>query len=307
MFGGVEKINSIDRRSFIKYLASIGIFAFTGKLFGSNSVEMLEKIDQVIGHEGSFIQPFFPYPPPVEGADFAMAIDIGACIGCRRCLHACKLENNIPDEPDDMQWINLYEMQDTKSVSDVEMLPPPGSNELYTKSPKEGFWYLSFNCFHCEDPPCTKVCPTEATYKDKDGLVLVDYDRCIGCRACMGACPYSARHFNWFQPELPPERISPIDGTIIPINPKVQRRYKGVVEKCTFCVHRIRAGNPVPRCVEVCPTRARHFGDLNDPSTEVYKIVHDLRTIRIRQDLNTGPHLFYFTRGKKWLKDGKMV
>ena len=96
-------------------------------------------------------------------------------------------------------------------------------------------------------------------------IINFNYDRCIGCRACMGACPYSARHFNWFQPELPPERISPIDGTIIPINPKVQRRYKGVVEKCTFCVHRIRAGNPVPRCVEVCPTRARHFGDLNDP------------------------------------------
>ncbi len=247
------------------------------------------------------------YLPPVAGADFAMAIDVGACIGCRRCLHACKLENNVPDAPSNTEWIDLFEMTDAQTLTEIDSIPPVSGNRYYTESPRAGFWYFTFNCFHCANPPCTKVCPTGATYKDPDGLVLVDYDKCIGCRACLGACPYEARRFNWWKPELPPARLNPITGQMEALNPLVPTRERGVIEKCTFCVHRIRNGNPVPRCVEVCPVRARHFGDLNDPNTEVAKIVKDLITVRIREDLNTGPHLFYFTRGVRWGKDGERV
>ncbi len=247
------------------------------------------------------------YLPPVSGADFAMAIDVGACIGCRRCLHACKLENNVPDAPSNTEWIDLFEMKNGTTLTEVDRIPPDGSNRYYEVSPLAGFWYLSFNCFHCKNPPCTKVCPTGATYKDPDGLVLIDYDKCIGCRACLGACPYNARRFNWWTPELPASRLNPITGQMEALNPLVPVREKGVMEKCTFCAHRIRNGNPVPRCVEVCPTRARHFGDLNDPNTEVARIVKNLVTVRIREDLGTSPHLFYFTRGVKWGQDGERL
>jgi Fe-S-cluster-containing dehydrogenase component len=297
-------MTKVGRRSFLRFLASIGLVALSGDLFSEKGKDILEIVEQ---QQESTIPHMIPYPKPVEGADFAMAIDVGACIGCRRCLHACKLENNVPDAPSNMEWIDLFEMDNNDSVSKIERIPPEGGDPYYTESPEKGFWYFSFNCFHCEDPPCTKVCPTGATYKDKDGLVLVDYSLCIGCRACLGACPYNARRFNWWKPDLPKERLNPITGEMEPLNPLVPVRDKGVMEKCTFCVHRIRAGNPVPRCVEVCPTRARHFGDLNDPNTEVYKIRNQLITVRIREDLGTSPHLFYFTRGKKWLASGEMV
>ncbi len=291
----------ISRRAFIKYLAGLSLFSLLGGFMGRKFNEILNSFS----NESSEL--LYPYPPPVKGANFAMMIDIGACIGCRRCLWGCKLENNVPDEPSYIEWIDLFEMENTRPVTEVDRIPPKGSNQRYTESPKKGFWYLSFNCFHCDNPPCTKVCPTGATYKDEDGLVLVDYEKCIGCRYCMSACPYNARRFNWWEPEHPPVRVNPIDGSVEPLNPKVPLRPRGNVEKCTFCVHRIRNGNPVPRCVEVCPTRARHFGDLNDPDSEVSNILKTLRTHRIREDLNTGPMLFYFTRGVKWTREGERL
>ncbi len=292
-------MDKMDRREFVKYLTSLGLISVANTLKGNSVLGLFDNVEEDAG-----IPHMIPYPKPNPSADYAMAIDVGACIGCRRCLHACKLENNIPDEPSNMQWINVFEMEQGQSLSTIDTIPPEDSNQYYFESPRKGYWYFSFNCFHCADPACTKVCPTGATYKDKDGLVLIDYDICIGCRACLGACPYNARHFNWWKPELPPERLNRITGEMEPLNPEVPVRDKGVMEKCTFCVHRIRNGNPVPRCVEVCPVRARHFGDLNDPDSEVAKIKEKLITTRIREDLNTNPHMFYFTRGVKWDKNG---
>lgn len=254
--------------------------------------------------------PFIPkkagiiYPDPVEGASFGMMIDVGACIGCRRCLYACKLENNVPDAPGNMHWIDIFEMENERPVSEIENLPPLHSEIDYEDAPKRDHWYLSFNCFHCENPPCTKVCPTGATFKDKDGLVMMNYDICIGCRYCMAACPYNARRFNWWTPEHPETRTSLIDGSEVPINPKVPLRPRGVVEKCTLCVHRIRDGVSKPRCVEVCPVRARHFGDYNDPESEVSILLKTERTHRIREVLGTRPKIYYFTRGVKWNEKG---
>ncbi len=147
-------------------------------------------------------------------------------------------------------------------------------------------------CYHCDNAPCVKVCPTCATYKEKDGLVLMDYGRCIGCRLCVVACPYSARRFNWWQGTVPADNVNPL----VPV------RSVGVVEKCTFCVHRVRQGK-LPRCVEVCPVRARHFGNLKDPESEVVKILEANMSFRLLEEINTDPRIWYITRGKKWTED----
>jgi len=294
-------MSKMDRRDFIKTLMALGVVTAVGDYSGRRIRDIASRAVQTTTQAQSF------YPSAVEGARYSMMIDVGACIGCRRCLHACKLENNVPDEPSNMHWIDLFELENKRPFSEIHGIPPEDASVDYTASPREGHWYLSFNCFHCDNPPCTKVCPTGATYKDEDGLVLVNYDLCIGCRYCMAACPYNARTFNWWEAKHPPARVSPIDGSVVTLNPKVPLRPRGVVEKCTFCAHRIRDGNPIPRCVEVCPVNARHFGDLNDPESEVSRILETVRTHRIKEELNTVPMLYYFTRGVKWKEDGEKL
>jgi molybdopterin-containing oxidoreductase family iron-sulfur binding subunit len=220
-----------------------------------------------------------------------LVIDVGACIGCRRCMWGCKEENNTPDSISPL-WIETFQFD-----SEVDLTGHPSMEELkagattsYTTSPTEGHWYMPVACFHCDNAPCVKVCPTGATYKDKDGLVLMDYDKCVGCRLCVVACPYSARRFNWYKPQGYPEKMN----ELVPLRPM------GVVEKCTMCVHRIRRGLK-PRCVEVCPVQARHFGDLNDPESEVSTILEENMSFRLLEEVNTQPSVRYIMRGKKWL------
>ncbi len=224
--------------------------------------------------------------------NFAMVIDVGACIGCRRCMWACKKENNIPDVISPA-WIEVFELPLGESVASHPSLRElkTGATTSYTESPKEGKWYLAVHCNHCDNPSCVKVCPTGATYKDKDGLVLMNYDKCIGCRICVVACPYSARRFNWLEAKLPPEEVNPL----VPV------RFLGVVEKCTFCVHRVRKGK-LPRCVEVCPVRAKHFGNLKDSKGEIGKILKANLSFQLLEEANTHPNIWYITRGRKWVK-----
>ena len=125
-------------------------------------------------------------------------------------------------------------MEMTTPVSQVHSGHLVEPRTAYTQSPQEGKWYLPVQCFHCENPPCVKVCPVGATFKGDDGLVAMDYDKCICCRNCMAACPYNARRFNLAAPQIPPEKV----------NPTVIVRQKGVVEKCTFCSRRVREGRP---------------------------------------------------------------
>ncbi len=214
---------------------------------------------------------------------FAYALDLSRCIGCRRCVYACVDENNQSRDPQ-VHWIRVLEMEKEKGI-DFEHADPYYQPETV---PREGHFYVPVSCQQCRNSPCTKVCPTGATWAEPDGIVVVDYEWCIGCRCCMAACPYGARHFNWAEPKVPKAEINPATHYL-----GNRPRPKGVVEKCTFCIQRVRAGR-YPACVEVCPVGARKFGNLLDPGSEVRYIIENKRVMVLKQDLNTLPKFFYF-------------
>ncbi len=220
---------------------------------------------------------------PIEGTLFGYALDISRCIGCRRCVYACVNENNQSRKPQ-VHWIQVLQMDKEKGIdyhhSDTHYNPP--------KVPLEGHFYLPVACQQCRNPQCTTVCPVKATWQEIDGIVVVDYNWCIGCRNCMAACPYGARHFNWGQPSIPNEEVNP-ETHYLGNRP----RMKGVVEKCTFCIQRARAGL-YPSCVEVCPVGARKFGNLLDPESEIRYILKTKRVLILKEDLNTQPKFYYF-------------
>jgi Fe-S-cluster-containing dehydrogenase component len=221
--------------------------------------------------------------PALQGTIFGYALDLSRCIGCRRCVHACVKENNQSRDPQ-IQWITVLEMDKDKGV-DLE-----SADRYYDPGevPREGKFYMPVQCQQCKNPPCVKVCPVGATWKEKDGIVVVDYNWCIGCRYCMAACPYGARHFNWGEPSIPSADLNP-ETHYLGNRP----RPKGVVEKCTFCVQRTRKGL-YPACVEVCPTGSRKFGNLADPKSEIRYILENKRVFLLKGDLNTQPRFFYF-------------
>jgi molybdopterin-containing oxidoreductase family iron-sulfur binding subunit len=219
----------------------------------------------------------------IPGVEFAYGLDLSRCIGCRRCVHACVEENNQSRDPE-VQWIKVFSMEKSKGVDFTEADPYYQPAEV----PEEGRFYVPTACQQCRNPPCTKVCPTGATWTDPDGIVVIDYDWCIGCRYCMAACPYGARHFNWGEPTLSKDQVNPNTHYL-----GNRPRPKGVVEKCTFCIQRTRAGR-YPACVEVCPVGARKFGNLLDPDSEIRYIIEHKRVLVLKQDLNTMPKFFYF-------------
>ena len=205
---------------------------------------------------------------------WGMVIDINLCIGCNYCTYACQAVNDLPVE---MKY-NKVTLEETKTGAE---------------------FYLSRPCMQCEHPPCVHVCPVGATYIRDDGIVTMDYDLCIGCRYCTVACPYDARVFNW-KKHVEPNAFTPEYG-----HPEVERRPRGVMEKCNFCEHRIDSGlarglvpgidaAATPACVDVCPTGARVFGDLNDSESPISKILASTKTpIRLREDLSTEPKVYY--------------
>ncbi len=221
---------------------------------------------------------------PLPGVKFGYGLDLSRCIGCRRCVYGCVEENNLSRNPQ-VQWISVLKLKKGKKWIDLE-----GAERYYDpkKVPEQDYFYVPVQCQQCEDPPCVKVCPTQATWKEPDGIVVVDYNWCIGCRYCMAACPYGARHFNWSKPTISPDEIN-TDTHYLGNRP----RYEGVVEKCTFCVQRTRVGR-YPACVEVCPAGARKFGNLLDPESEIRKAIQNKRVFRLKEDLNTSPTFFYF-------------
>ncbi len=238
-------------------------FLTTGPLspFASFKLEQLEgEIETDLGHRTG------PY-------HWGMVINLDKCIGCEYCLRACSATNDVQlDKP----WNIVVEERTS------------------TGHP----FYFSRPCLHCQDAPCVEVCPVQATYVREDGLVVMDYDRCIGCRYCEVACPYDARKFNWEaraeeNPYIPTWGIA-----------EVERRPRGVVEKCTFCIHRVDAGlangqmpgedpEATPACVNICPVGARVFGNLNDPESHIIKVLATEATIRLREDLGTEPSVYY--------------
>ena len=227
-----------------------------------------------------------PTPGIRTGPEYAKLIDISRCIGCRRCVHACVEENNQSRDPE-IQWIRVLEFERSSALRGINLEEGNAYYE-HEEVPDEGKFYIPISCMQCEDSPCTNVCPTGATWTEPDGIVVIEYDWCIGCRYCMAACPYGARHFNWGEPNVPAEDVNP-DMHILGNRP----RKRGVVEKCTFCIQRVRNGE-YPACHEACPVGARKFGNLLDPDSEIRYLLENKRTFVLKAELKTRPKFFYF-------------
>ncbi len=175
---------------------------------------------------------------------FGMLIDADKCFNCKACMVACQAENDVPLGKH-RNWIK--------------------ENGVRGTYPNLGLDFEPAQCMHCENAPCEKVCPTGATFINPDGIVLIDYEKCIGCRYCMMACPYDARYVD---------------------------EERGVVDKCTFCIQRIYGGRD-PACVETCPAKARIFGDLNDPDSEISRMIATHKTGVKYPEAGTKPKIFY--------------
>jgi molybdopterin-containing oxidoreductase family iron-sulfur binding subunit len=220
--------------------------------------------------------------PPIPGTVFGYALNISKCKGYRDCVHACVKENNLGRDSQ-LQYIRVLEMeQGTTNLERSEHYYDPAT------VPVEGKYYLPVQCMQCDNPPCVKACPVKATWKEPDGIVVVDYNWCIGCRYCMTACPYWARHFNWTEPQIPAAELNRNTNYL-----GNRPRPKGVVEKCHFCTQRTRKGRQ-PACMEACPTGARIFGNLLDPQSEIRYVLANKKVFRLKEELGTEPKFWYF-------------
>jgi Fe-S-cluster-containing dehydrogenase component len=206
---------------------------------------------------------------------WAMAVRTGVCPdGCTACHDACNQVHNVPDfgnPKDEIKWI--WTVPFTAAVPDQE-------NGLFKNNIQDQ--PVVVLCNHCDNPPCVRVCPTKATFRREDGIVMMDYHRCIGCRYCMAACPYGSRSFNWRDPR----------PFIKEINPDFPTRTRGVVEKCNFCQERLAVGLE-PACVEACPEKALVFGDLEDTQSEIRVLLGDNYSVRRKPELGTHPQVYY--------------
>ena len=224
--------------------------------------------------------------------NWGMAIDADRCDGCEACVVACRSENNVPMAGPEQAAIGRT----------IEWLRV--ERHVEGEFPNVRVKFLPVMCVHCDDAPCVKVCPVSATYETPDGLNAQIHPRCIGTRACAQACPYTVRHFNWAEPSWE----APLEQTI---NPDVAVRWKGIMEKCTFCIQRIRRaddqardeergirdGEAQPACAQACPAQAIVFGDLDDSESAVSKLAESPRAERPLEELGTGPRVFYLKEG----------
>jgi Fe-S-cluster-containing dehydrogenase component len=224
---------------------------------------------------------------------WGMVIDLGKCSACQACAVACQSENNVP-------CVSPQEAERGRALSWISVLP-----ELEGKYPSARMRPAPLPCLHCDNPPCIRVCPVKATAITPEGIVRQIFPRCIGCRYCTNACPYTRRVFNWFKPEFPGDLQEAL-------NPDVSVRPKGVVEKCTLCHHRLQKardqaraenrklaeGEYLPACVEVCPSGAMYFGDLEDPQSTVSVLSRSRRAYRLLEELGTKPKVIFLAQGE---------
>jgi menaquinone reductase, iron-sulfur cluster-binding subunit len=232
---------------------------------------------------------------PARKRRWGMVIDLDRCTACGSCTVACKQENNVPPASGDpaqrgteIEWMSLLWQE------------PEHGGGMPTALP--------FPCQHCEDAPCVKACPVGATFKSPEGVTMQIWERCIGCRYCMVSCPYGRRSFNWKQPAW--------DGSLVQLlNPDVATRPRGVVEKCTFCHHRLQRAREdaavdgreltdddvrrLPACAAACPADAIAFGDFEDPDSEVTRTADSPRAFRLLEHLGTRPAVVYLKRDRR--------
>lgn len=204
---------------------------------------------------------------------YGMTVDTQRCIGCHTCAVACKVENNLSRNT----WWNRV-----LTVGGEERDTPDG---LF---PNCSMSFATLACQHCENPACVKVCPVGATYKNEEnGVVIQDYDKCIGCRYCMAACPYNGvRNFSWEEPSYVLDHQVGGEG-VAPIK-------KNTVNKCTMCAHRLARGLE-PACIANCPARAREFGDFDDPESKVSKLVRERSYTKLLDEYGTNPSIYFLT------------
>ncbi|RJO70435.1 MAG: 4Fe-4S dicluster domain-containing protein [Myxococcales bacterium] len=220
-------------------------------------------------------------PPPLPNVKYGYALNLTTCIGCRKCVEACRKENNH-NRAMNGSYIRVFE------IPNRGLDIAHGRLDYDHPVPVDGYRYFPVQCHHCDNPPCVDVCPTKATWKEPDGIVVIDYNWCIGCRYCAAACPYQARFFNWTKPEIPPEEVNPDQGYL-----SNRIRSQGVMEKCTFCLHRVRKGL-LPACLEACPAGARVFGNLLDPKSEIRWVLENRRVFILKEEQATRPIFYYY-------------
>lgn len=214
---------------------------------------------------------------------YGMVIDTRRCVGCKACVVACKQENKTPEGVN----YNVV-VEDTR------------------ESPDDRPLWLTKPCFQCEHPPCVKVCPVSATYKrEQDGIVVIDYDRCIGCRYCITACPYGARYFDFGDDYAHAEDGEAWADVPSPEYGQYRQHEEGSspvgnVRKCTFCLHLQdengeydKEAGRWPACAKTCTGKAIHFGDFNDPDSEVSQLLRERQAIRLKEELGTEPNVYY--------------
>lgn len=242
------------------------------------TVKLLSVNGEIIEVDKAFLKPVPELPPipnseariGIEGKKFVMVIDLSRCKNLKRCQEACNHMHHIhPGQ----NWIKIYSMQDAEHTAP--------------------YWQPT-TCMHCDEPPCVKVCPVDATFKRQDGIVLIDSDRCVGCRFCMAACPYSSRVFNWEEPDIPLE-IAQQSYQCETSTPQK----KGTVGKCDFCPDMVRKGE-LPHCITACPNGVFFFGDINEDSVsngaETFRfseLIKEKAGYRLMEDLGTKPNVYY--------------
>ncbi len=267
-----------------------------GGLLGLGAAVTLFRVRPASAAEHEHVKVPLPGTGGAKKPKWGMVIDLDKCTGCQGCVISCKVENNVPIAGD-------QQIEAGRGIFWMDLL-----KEQEGEYPDLKSQFMPVPCNHCENAPCVKVCPVGATFINEEGIVAQIWDRCIGCRYCTTACPYSRRYFNWQKPEWPEIAKSSL-------NPDVATRPRGVVEKCTFCHHRIRGarekaraeGRPLtdadmvklPACAQACPADAIVFGDLNDPNSEVSRLSKSPRAFHLLEELGTRPKLTYL-REAKW-------